>query len=200
MIKPGRDLLEQVNQAFLDHGYSGLSMIVLARACGFTQRALYYYFSNKEDAFRAMIAWRHGESVALALQAGSAVRAGGGSALDIIAEILNVRYGDTRRRLAKSPHTVELNAEAFKRCRDLMIESAISFQADLERLIVEFQKSRMLKLNGRFTAAEVAQALADGGRAVNQALPPIPGEEYAARYRQMCAMVLYGCAVMPKRK
>lgn len=200
MIKPGRDLLEQVNQAFLDHGYSGLSMIVLARACGFTQRALYYYFSNKEDAFRAMIAWRHGESVALALEAGSAVRAGGGSALDIIAEILNVRYGDTRRRLAKSPHTVELNAEAFKRCRDLMIESAISFQADLERLIVEFEKSRMLKLNGRFTPAEIAQALADGGRAVNQALPPIPGEEYAARYRQMCAMVLYGCAVLPKRK
>jgi AcrR family transcriptional regulator len=200
MIKPGRDLLEQVNQAFLDHGYSGLSMIVLARACGFTQRALYYYFSNKEGAFRAMIAWRHGESVALALEAGSAVRAGGGSALDIIAEILNVRYGDTRRRLAKSPHTVELNAEAFKRCRDLMIESAIAFQADLERLIVEFEKSRMLKLNGRFTPAEIAQALADGGRAVNQALPPIPGEQYAARYRQMCTMVLYGCAVTPKRK
>jgi len=200
MIKPGRDLLEQVNQAFLDHGYSGLSMIGLARACGFTQRALYYYFSNKEGAFRAMIAWRHGESVALALEAGSAVRAGGGNALDIISEILNMRYGDTRRRLARSPHTVELNAEAFKRCHDLMIQSAISFQTDLERLIVDFQKSRMLKLNGRFTPAEIAQALADGGRAVNQALPPIPGEEYAARYRQMCAMVLYGCAVMPKRK
>lgn len=200
MIKPGRDLLRQVNQAFLDHGYSGLSMTVLARACGFTQRALYYYFSNKEDAFRAMIAYRHGESVELALEAGRNVRAGGGSALDIIAEILNVRYGDTRRRLANSPHTVELNAEAFKRCRDLMIESAISFQADLERLIVDLQRSRMLKLNGRFTPAEIAQALADGGRAVNQALPPIPGEDYAARYRQMCAMVLYGCAVMPKRK
>src|SRR6186997_3195613 len=91
MIKPGRDLLEQVNQAFLDHGYSGLSMIGLARACGFTQRALYYYFSNKEGAFRAMIAWRHGESVALALEAGSAVRAGGGNALDIISEILKDR-------------------------------------------------------------------------------------------------------------
>lgn len=52
MIKPGRDLLQRVNQAFLDHGYSGLSMVMMAKACGFTQRALYYYFSNKEDAFR----------------------------------------------------------------------------------------------------------------------------------------------------
>ena len=39
MIKPGRDLLQRVNQAFLDHGYSGLSMVTMAMACGFTQRA-----------------------------------------------------------------------------------------------------------------------------------------------------------------
>ena len=38
MIKPGRDLLQRVNQAFLDHGYSGLSMVTMAKA-GFTQRA-----------------------------------------------------------------------------------------------------------------------------------------------------------------
>jgi hypothetical protein len=41
-------------------------------------------------------------------------------------------------------------------------------------LIVDLQNSRTLKLNGRFTAAEIAQALADGGRAVNQSLLPIP--------------------------
>jgi len=36
MIKPGRDLLNRVNQAFLDYGYSGLSMVMMAKACGFT--------------------------------------------------------------------------------------------------------------------------------------------------------------------
>jgi len=200
MIKPGPDLLGQVNQAFLDYGYSGLSMVMLAKACGFTQRALYYYFSNKEDAFRAVIGYRHVESVELALEAGQAVRAKGGSALDIVAEILDVRYGETRRRLTHSPHTVELNAEAFKRCRDLMITSAVSFQADLERLIVDLQAGRLLKLNGQFTPAQIAQALADGGRAVNQALPPIARDDFSGRYRQMCAVVLYGCAAMPKRK
>ncbi|WP_342711122.1 helix-turn-helix domain-containing protein [Bradyrhizobium sp. B124] len=200
MIKPGPDLLAQVNQAFLDYGYSGLSMVGLAKVCGFTQRALYYYFSNKEEAFRAVIAWRHVEDVALALEAGHTVRAKGGGALDIFATILDVRYGETRRRLTHSPHTVELNAEAFKRCRDLMIKSAVSFQADLERLVIDLQAARLLKLNGAFKPAQIAQALADGARAVNQALPPIARDDFSARYRQMCAMVLYGCAVMPKRK
>jgi AcrR family transcriptional regulator len=200
MIKPGPDLLQRVSQAFLDYGYSGLSMVTMAKACGFTQRALYYYFSNKEDAFRAMIQYRNDEAVELARDAGKAMRAKGGSALDIIAEILDIRYGNTRRRVIPSPHTVELNAEAFKRCRDLMVQSAIAFQAELEELIVDLDKGRMLKLNGRFTAAEIAQALADGGRAVNQGLPPIAAEDLSGRYRQMSEMVLYGCAAMPKPK
>jgi AcrR family transcriptional regulator len=200
MIKPGPDLLQRVNQAFLDYGYSGLSMVTMAKACGFTQRALYYYFSSKEDAFRAMIQYRNDEAVALARDAGKAMRAKGGSALDIIAEILDIRYGNTRRRVIPSPHTVELNAEAFKRSRDNMIQSAIAFQAELEALIVDLEKSRMLKLNGRFTPAQIAQALADGGRAVNQGLPPIAAEDLSGRYRQMCEMVLYGCAAMPRRK
>jgi AcrR family transcriptional regulator len=199
-IKPGPDLLMQVNRAFLAKGYSGLSMVALAKLCGFTQRALYYYFSNKEDAFRAMVAFRHAESVKLGLEAGRTIRAMGGNALDVFTRILDVRYGDTRRRVMRSPHTVELNAEAFKRCRDLMIKSAISFQAELENVIADLQASRMLKLNQRFTPAQVAQALADGGRAVNQALPPIASEDYSARYRQICEMVLYGCAVMPKKR
>jgi AcrR family transcriptional regulator len=200
MIKPGGDLLHKVDQAFLDHGYSGLSMVVMARACGFTQRALYYYFNNKEQAFRAVIQWRNDDAIDMALEAGKAMRTKGGSALDITAEILDVRYGETRRRLTRSPHTVELNAEAFKRCRDLMIESAVAFQRELEKLIVDLEKSRKLKLNGGFAAAQIAQGLADGGRAVNQALPPIEAGDFKGRYRQMCAMVLYGCAKMPRRK
>jgi AcrR family transcriptional regulator len=145
MIKPGRELLQRVNQAFLDHGYSGLSMMTMAKACGFTQRAPYYYSSNKEDRFRAMVQYRTDEAVGLGLEAGKAMRAKGGSALDIITGILDIRYGDTRRRVIGSPHTVELNAEAFKRCRDIMIQSAITFQAELAELIVDLEKSRMLK-------------------------------------------------------
>ena len=157
-------------------------------------------WSNTGGAGRAGIGWGHVGDVAPAWEAGRSGRAKGGGALDIFATILDVRYGGTRRRVTASPHTVELNAEAFRRCRDLMIKSAVSFQADLENLVIELQAARLLKLNGEFTAAQIAQALADGGRAVNQALPPIARDGFSARYRQMCAMVLYGCAVMPKRR
>jgi AcrR family transcriptional regulator len=200
MLKPAPDLMQRVTQAFLDYGYSGLSMVTMAKACGFTQRALYYYFNNKEAAYRAVIQYRNDDAVTSAREAGKAVRAKGGSALDILTEILDVRYGETRRTVIGSPHTVELNAEAFKRCRDLMIQSATDFQLELEELIVDLEKSRLLKLNGRFTAAEVSQALADGGRAVNQALPPIASEDFRGRYRLTCEMILYGCAAMPKQK
>ena len=199
MLKPAPNLLQRVNQAFLDYGYGGLSMVTMARACGFTQRALYYYFNNKEVAFRAVIRYRNDEAVASAREAGKAVRAKGGSALDIIAEILNIRYGETRRMVHRSPHMVELNAEAFRRYRDLMIQSAMDFQVELEELIVDLQKGRLMKLNGHFSAAEISQALADGGRAVNQALPPITGEDFRGRYRLICEMILYGCAAMPKQ-
>jgi hypothetical protein len=37
---------------------------------------------------------------------------------------------------------VELNAEAFRRCRDLMIQSAIDFQTELKELIIDLEKSR----------------------------------------------------------
>src|SRR5438105_15657434 len=92
MLEPGPEPMQRVNQTFLDYGYSGLSMVTMAKACGFT------------------------------------------------------------------------------------------------------------KLNGYFTAAEISQALADGGRAVNQVLPPIASEDFQRRYRRMCEVILYGCAAMPKQK
>ena len=116
--------MRRVNQAFLDYGYSGLSMVV-------TGEALRFHHFNKKAAFRAVINYRNDEAVALAREAGKSIRANGGSALDILAEILDIRYGETRRMVIGSPHTVELNAEAFKRRRDLMIQSAVDFQRDV---------------------------------------------------------------------
>src|SRR5689334_11040631 len=98
-LKPGSDLMQRVSQAFLDYGYSGLSMVVMARSCGFTQRALYYYFNNKDAAFRAVIQFRNNEAVAAAREAGRSIRAKGGSALDIVAGMLDTRYGETRWRV-----------------------------------------------------------------------------------------------------
>jgi len=58
-LQPSHAKMLLVERAFLDHGY-GLSMRALAKACDLSPRALYYYFSSKEDASRAMTRWRNG--------------------------------------------------------------------------------------------------------------------------------------------
>ena len=118
MLKPGRDLLLRIREAFLGHGYDGLSMVTLAKACGFTRRSLYNYFNNKEDAFRALIRFDNIDFIQSGLEAGERVRRRGGGALDILAETMDVRYGYARRILSHSPHAVELTAEVQRRCRD----------------------------------------------------------------------------------
>jgi AcrR family transcriptional regulator len=195
MITPTHDLMLRVRDAFMDHGYDALTMVELAQACAFTRRALYHYFNSKEAAYRAVI--RHFNAVAVAngLEAGSAVRRQGGGALDILAETLDVRYGDTRRNLNTSAHIVELNAEAFRRGRDIMIESAIAFHTELERLIGDLVTDGLMTLRPGLSAQTLAQLLTDGARGVNQSLPPIASEDYARRYRQMVEAILYGSAI-----
>ncbi|MEP9377392.1 helix-turn-helix domain-containing protein [Aquabacter sp. CN5-332] len=188
----------RVKHAFFHYGYSKLTMVDLAEVCGFTRRALYYHFKNKEEAFRASIRHSSTQDIRTALEAGERVRQGGGSAVDIISEIMDIRYGTTRRIVQVSPHTVELNAVAFMKCRDIMIEFATSFQSDIENLIVSLAEDGLLHLTGDLSPREIAQALADGARGVNQALPPPALTELSGRYRLMCHSILFGSAVASK--
>lgn len=192
MIAPTHDLMLRVRSAFLARGYDGLTMVDLAQACGFTRRALYHYFNGKEAAYRAVIGHFNAVAVAQGLEAGAAMRRRGGGALDILAETLDVRYGDTRRSLNTSAHILELNAEAFRRCRDLMIESAVTFHEELESMIRELVADGLMSLKADLSAKSLAQLLTDGARGVNQSLPPIASDDYAGRYRQMVDAILFG--------
>ncbi|WP_164738525.1 TetR/AcrR family transcriptional regulator [Aquabacter cavernae] len=189
----------QVSQAFLRHGYGKLTMVELAKECGFTRRALYYYFNSKEEAYRATVRHGNAQGIQLGFEAGERIRRDGGSAVEIISEIMNIRYGTTRRIVQSSPHTVELNAVAFMTSRDIMIEFAISFQDDLERLIISLAEDGLLRLTGALSPKQIAQALADGARGVNQALPPPPLADLSERYRLMCQTILFGSATAPGR-
>ena len=111
----------------------------LAQLCGFSRRALYHHFSNKEEAFRHWLEFYGHESIAQGLAAGRAVMEAGGSAVDVIVETMNVRYGDARRRLSRSPHALEINDQAFRRARDIMIGAAVDFQAKVADLLVELE-------------------------------------------------------------
>src|ERR1700754_924667 len=87
------NLASRLRQAFLDHGYEQMTMSGLAQLCGFSRRALYHHFSSKEEAFRHWLDFYGHESIAQGLAAGRAVMDAGGSAVDVIVETMNVRYG-----------------------------------------------------------------------------------------------------------
>lgn len=191
---PRPELTKRLTQAFLDHGYDQLTMIGLAKAADMTRRSLYNYFSNKEEAFRFVIDQSNVNAVNLGIEAGRTKLAGGASAVEIFTAVVDVRYGENRRNLMQSPHATEINDQAFRRCRDLMIESAISFQAQLAELIVELEQAGRLTLKPDFTPAGLAQLLADGARGTNQSLPPIAATALRRRYSAMMATLLFGAA------
>jgi AcrR family transcriptional regulator len=194
------NLAARLCQAFLDHGYEHMTMIGLARLCGFSRRALYHHFSSKEEAFRHMVDFFARESIAQGVAAGRSVMEAGGSAVDVIVETMNVRYGDARRRLSGSPHALEINDQAFRRARDIMIDAAIDFQAKVAEMLGDMEARRLIQLRPGVTTGVLAQSLCDGARGTNQALPPIPIDELPVRYRQISEAILFGTASLPTRR
>ena len=197
-LQPTAAKMLQVEKAFFDHGYGELSMRGLAKACDFSTRALYYYFSSKEEAFRAAVRFRNELALSSCFAAGGRVRADGGDALDIVTEIINVRYGDTRRLAHTSRHLLELNAEVFKRCGDIVVEVALRFEAELARLLDELAAAGLLQFRADVNAAQLAEALANGARGVNQRLPAVAPDALAGRYREICRFILYGGAELAR--
>lgn len=183
----------------MTHGYGALTMRAIAKACGFSTRALYFYFSNKEEVFRAVVRFRNELALSTGFEAGRRSREAGGDALDILSDIINIRYGDTRRLANASPHLIELNAQVFTFCNDIVTEVALIFEADLAKVIAELGDAGLLRLHPGFTPEQMAQALANGARGVNQRLPPIPPRDLARSYHEMCGFILRGSADIKAR-
>jgi AcrR family transcriptional regulator len=193
-MAPRPEIARKISLAFLAHGYDQLNMTGLAKAVDLTRRALYNHFSAKEEAFRFMIRQLGEESIAAGLAAGREALEAGGDAVDVLTAVVNIRYGEARRRLLASPHATEINDQAFRRCRDLMIEAAETFQRDLAALIVELGKRKLLTLKPAMAPETLAQLLADGARGTNQSLPPVTAEGLEPRYRLMTRTLLEGAA------
>lgn len=189
------EILSRVREAFLQHGFDAISMGELAKAAGLSRRGFYYRYASKDAVYRSMIRWQNEESLIRGLEAGRLVRAEGGTPVDVFTEIMNIRFGVTRRMVESSPHAVELNAVAFAKCRDIAIDVAIRFQEDMASLIESLVDEDVLQLRRGFSAADIAQILAYGARGVNQALPPAPVDTLPKRYRQLCEAVLLGATI-----
>ncbi|MDC7682061.1 TetR/AcrR family transcriptional regulator [Asticcacaulis sp. BYS171W] len=191
-MTPSSALLNRVQTAFLEHGYQNLSMVTLATMCGFTRRSLYNYFSNKEEAFQAMFRQHNLDLIERAMTMGDYLKRDGASVLDILSAVLDIRYGDTWRLIQPSPHALEIKGAVFRLCTPIMIQLASDFQAKLAGLIEGMAADGNLSLKRDYSAAELAQMLADAARGVNQVYPAMPLDQLSGQYRRICRAILYG--------
>ena len=148
MMQPSAEMMVRVRKAFHDYGFRELSMGTLAAACGYTRRNLYNYFRNKEEAFRALVNFTNTERGREGLDAGRLLLEQGASAVDVVSEVLIVRYATVWRDLKKSPHVNEINDEAFRLCRDIMLRTSHVFHTGLKNIIVEFPDRNVTALIG----------------------------------------------------
>jgi AcrR family transcriptional regulator len=187
-------VLQKLKAAFYAHGYDGITMVELAEAAQVSRRTLYNYFDNKEAAFRAAIRWGNMRNIALGQLAAANAKADGASALEILVTFADARYGETRRELSASPHAAELNDEAFKRCRDIMIDAAVISQERLADILLDLQDSGLVRWREGYSVGLLAQLFSDAMRGVNQTLPPRPAVTLPDRYREIFAALMGGVA------
>jgi AcrR family transcriptional regulator len=193
-LDPRDTIMQKVNLAFLAYGYEQMTMIRLAKAADMSRRSLYNYFSNKEEAFRAAVRWGNARNIVLGQVAAAEAKAAGADALEILVSFADIRYGALRRELGTSPHAVEINDQAFRRCRDIMIDAAVVGQDRLADIILDLQDAGLVRWREGYSAAQLAQIFSDAARGVNQTLPPRPSMSLRERYREIFAALLSGVA------
>jgi AcrR family transcriptional regulator len=190
-------ILQRTLPLLQSQGYHALTMTSIAAACGLTRRGLYHHFRRKEDIFRAIMVLGNFEARNRADWTAQKALAQNGSALDIVTDWLDSRFGQTRRAVARAPAGEELNQVAFSMCNDIMIEVSYQTNARLAALLEELCRRGKLMLKPGRTTAELALIIGDGARGVNQQRPPAPENEIARRYRRVTAAILYGTAFEP---
>lgn len=187
-------IVHQVRKMLLAEGYYPLTMTKIAEGCGLTRRGLYHHFNSKEQLLRAMLVLSNNEARDAADWAAQKAMARGAGPLDIVAEWLDNRYGETRRRVARSPGGEDLNRASFSIANDILIEVSRETHVRLAALLVELSRRGLLRLKPGRSATELAEIIADGARGVNQQRPPVPPGQIASRYRRIAEAILYGAA------
>ncbi len=69
---------------------------------------------------------------------------------------------------------------------------------DLAQPLREHHDAGLLRLRTGVVVEQLAQALTNGARGVNQRLPPVAPEAFANSYKDMCRFVLFGAAEIPE--
>lgn len=111
-------ILEQAFAAFTTYGYKRTTMDDISRAAGLSRPALYLFYRNKGDIFRACM------SVMMAEMRGNVARCfqGEGGTLGKVNEALNEAIVRPYRQIADTPHGAEIFDAKDEFASDLFLE------------------------------------------------------------------------------
>jgi AcrR family transcriptional regulator len=108
-------VLRAVVGCFARYGYRRTSMDLLAQAADMSRPALYQYFRNKEEIFRAGVEWALGRAAQKAERAVSSTASTEQRVREILDAVLDLYVGNT----ATGEHFHELLGEVYSRTADL---------------------------------------------------------------------------------
>lgn len=124
--------IEQIRRAavdvFAEHGFRRTSMALIADAVGVSRSALYQYYDNREDVFRAVIEATHGDAADAAI----AALEGDGDLATRLSGYLQRGLADGYERLSTLTHAEEI------------LEAQHAFAADIAEAARERRRGRLV--------------------------------------------------------
>jgi len=152
-------ILDAAMEVFAHSGYRRASMDQVAEAAGLTRQAVYHYFKNKAELFRASVEALHEGAHEAAAEAGLAAEQAGAGLAGILVAQIDARFRYLIECLEETSQQEELLSERQSQAGDLIQsfqEQNVKFHvATIDRVCRE----QGLKLRDRMSAMELARAI-----------------------------------------
>ena len=169
-------ILDAAFGRFAHYGYRRTSLGDIAEAAGLSRPALYHYFRNKEDVFRAL-SQRINRGV---VEAVTAAAHQDGDTQARLTAVLEARVGWAFDLLHASEHGRELIDEKNRLCGAAGADTNAQFAALLERILARGEA------NGEISLGSIAMAPGEAARFLMDSVEGVIGRETveaAARHR-----------------
>lgn len=144
-------------EVFAQFGYRRASMDQVAEQAGLTRQAVYHYFKNKRELFRATVEAFHAESHDIAVAAGLEREKAGVPLGEIIAAQIDARMRFILECLEEMPQPEELLSERQSQASDLIQsfidQTAALYAETIERVCL----TRGLSLRENMSASDLAR-------------------------------------------
>lgn len=186
--------LEAGARVFVEEGYTGTSMELVAKKAGLSRAALYKHFRTKNELFIS-VAEMLQESAAAAsteLATQALEKKSRGSA--IVIDVMNARRQRLRELLSSSAHATELMEESSRRCGPLIREHAERFRAALVELLERLASDGRLELSDDMSTAALADMLLASEAGLKSAGPSFLSPDFDKAFSRMAQTLLLGAS------